>query len=133
MTRGFPSVQFLFRICFAAMLGYQAAAMLILPALVYHGQSYQAVVDELPYATIALNALLLIISIWLLFGIRTRVVAVLGVALFTTLVLTGRSNVLLDLDGKIVVVAIFSLALPLVAFGGGRWRLYPKDGWHDVI
>lgn len=77
-------------------------------------------------------ALLATIGLWLLFGIRTRVVASLGAALAAGLALALPEATVAGADPLRGVLAALVLACPLVVFGGGRWSAYRK-GWRGVI
>jgi len=81
--------------------------------------------------SLALRVLLAVIAIWLFFGVRTRVVALIG----TTLFLAAH---ILPLGGGIEpglalgLGCVIALTLPLLAFGGGRFALLSR-GWADLV
>ncbi|MFZ5961764.1 hypothetical protein ACOXXX_02335 [Thalassococcus sp. BH17M4-6] len=80
----------------------------------------------------ALCSLLTVVSLWLAFGVRTRVMALLGIALYIGLdgLVPGFEN--LSTYALIELVVAVSLALPLIAYGGGRYCTY-RGGWQNVI
>lgn len=81
--------------------------------------------------SLALRALLATIAIWLLFGIRTRVVALLGAVLFfSAQLLTQGFHPSADARSVLIIVAIISL--PLILRGGGRFAMLSR-GWRDVF
>ena len=89
-----------------------------------------AVVDS-DAASLALRALLAMIAIWLAFGIRTRVVALLGATLF----LSAHFFTLgfdMGSDRALVLSIIAAMAAPLVLLGGGRFAMFSK-GWREVL
>lgn len=131
-NRGFPCVQFLFRLALAATFAIQAATVLIVPSFTAEAASIFSSINTANIADVLSNALLLIVSIWLFFGVRTRVVALLGGALFVALLMTERLAIVETDAGRVLTVAVLSLALPLVVFGGGRFAVYAR-GWRNVL
>lgn len=80
------------------------------------------------YAGWALSVLMVMTSIWLAFGYRTRVMALLGASLYGGMVvlLPGLPEVTSQTLVSVAVVA--ALALPLIFAGGGRFSLL-RAGW----
>ncbi|SLN39446.1 hypothetical protein ROJ8625_01848 [Roseivivax jejudonensis] len=124
-----PIVQCVIRIALAACLAY---------AVIETMSAGAGVADRiLPFAGVSIAAALLaglmsVVAIWLAFGVRTRVVALLGLALYTghLVALPGFTTVGTDEIVQLAVVA--ALALPLIVFGGGRYSMV-RAGWHNVI
>ncbi|MCL4189271.1 MAG: hypothetical protein KJZ85_16850 [Rhodobacteraceae bacterium] len=81
---------------------------------------------------LAACALLATVGLWLLFGIRTRVVASLGAALAVGLAVAAPESMLAGADPLRGALGALVLASPLVVFGGGRWSAYRK-GWRGVL
>tara|TARA_Y100000815_G_C13329660_1_gene495465 strand:- start:1491 stop:1910 length:420 start_codon:yes stop_codon:yes gene_type:complete len=83
-------------------------------------------------ATIALRALLATVTIWLFFGVRTRVMALIGLVLYVTSVALQHtaSNGQMELNLWLLTVPL--LSLPLILFGGGRFSLY-RAGWKGIF
>jgi uncharacterized membrane protein YphA (DoxX/SURF4 family) len=75
-----------------------------------------------------LAGLLLLTALWLAFGLRTRVVALVGVALFAgkAILVPGLENVSNAAIGNMLLVCL--LAAPLLLSGGGRFSLL-RGGW----
>lgn len=81
---------------------------------------------------LAACALLATVGLWLLFGIRTRVVASLGAALAVALAVAVPEAMLVGTDPLRGALAAMVLALPLVVFGGGRFSSY-RGGWRRLL
>lgn len=79
-------------------------------------------------AIIVLCALILSTAVWLLVGIRSRVVAMLGVALLCGLTLWFDAMEIQTVYGAWLAVAATATAVPLVLRGGGQFALY-RRGW----
>ncbi len=73
------------------------------------------------------DSLLIVIGIWLAFGIRSRVVAALGVLLFIMPYLLESHLVVLPRETATMIAAIL-LAIPVLLCGGGRHALL-RRGW----
>jgi len=83
-------------------------------------------------AVFVLSALLLFIVTWLLFGLRSRVVATIGLAIFAGQLFWFHS-LGLDTSYGIAHLALSAvLALPLIVLGGGRFAIY-RRGWQVPI
>ena len=77
-------------------------------------------------------ALLAIVAVWLVLGVRTRVVALLGLVLFAgaRIVLPGISELN---EAALVQVGLFACAcVPLLRFGGGRFAMI-RGGWRGLV
>ncbi len=83
-------------------------------------------------AAAALSSLLAIVCVWLAFGVRTRVMALLGLALYLGLALLVPGLQALNPVRLMELTFVVLLALPLIAFGGGRFCVY-RGGWQNVI
>ncbi|GGL65540.1 hypothetical protein GCM10011392_20300 [Wenxinia marina] len=80
-------------------------------------------------AEIAIGAMLAVAGIWLLFGVRTRVMAVIATVLISGhAVLVGAATPVPDAMPLLAAV----LSLPLALFGGGPFALYSK-GWREIF
>lgn len=79
-------------------------------------------------AVIVGSSLLMYAFIWLLFGLRTRVVTALGLALFAGQYAWFQSLGLQTGFGLGHLILSGVLALPLLFFGGGRFAIY-RRGW----
>lgn len=123
------NLQPVFRVAVSAIIGTQAGLALL-----------QATTDPFsrhdittaPLAQIGLNGLLLMVAIWLLLGIRTRVVAALGCVLLAAVTMTGGFILGSEQVGPILLIVAISLSIPLLVFGGGRWALY-SGGWRHLL
>ncbi|MCC6306824.1 MAG: hypothetical protein IT545_16760 [Rhodobacteraceae bacterium] len=81
---------------------------------------------------LAASALLATVGLWLLFGIRTRVVAGLGAVLAGGLALAAPEILHAGIAPLRGALAALVLALPLVVFGGGRWSSH-NLGWRGLV
>lgn len=81
-----------------------------------------------PNANTAICALLLAISIWIAFGIYTRVMTVLGGALFAGFFFILGGRTLFTVEGDLLGVLLIFASLPLLVFGGGSYSML-KKGW----
>jgi uncharacterized membrane protein YphA (DoxX/SURF4 family) len=108
----------------------EAAATLLSPNLA--ANAHAGFSQDPSFISIVLHGLLLTISIWLVFGVRTRVVALLGAMLYLAYALYSKSVALVPDDVSVQVLLVAILAAPLVAFGGGQYSLY-KKGWQNIL
>lgn len=83
-------------------------------------------------AASALCVLLTTVSVWLVFGVRTRVVALLGLALFIGLEVVHPGLNATSPDALMNSAYVALLGLPLVLFGGGRFSMI-QAGWREVL
>lgn len=100
----------------------------VIPPTISHvlGKSYLP--DELEAQTIAVHALLVVTVIWLAFGLRTRVVAVLGGTLFVAHGLLGQDDLSHGAPVMWLIIAVGLIGSALAVVGGGRWCMY-RGGW----
>ena len=80
------------------------------------------------FAVITLSGLLMFVFIWLLFGLRTRVVSALGIVLFAGQFFWFRSLGLHTSYGVGHLAVSGILSLPLLFLGGGPFAIY-RRGW----
>ncbi|QDC09577.1 hypothetical protein FHY55_10125 [Oceanicola sp. D3] len=126
-----PMVQCAFRLAFAFLLANQSLSTLVVPSLAAEASTgtseFRAPIETAQF--IAVNALLIVIAIWVAFGIRTRLVAAIGLTIYTGYTL---SNGGFEADNLgIGIFVAFGLALPLIVAGGGAYALYRK-GWSGL-
>ncbi|MDQ1848241.1 hypothetical protein Q9299_08065 [Gemmobacter fulvus] len=81
---------------------------------------------------VALNAVLVTIAIWLVFGVRTRVVTLIGLTLYLAAMFLHLRASLVAEVAMAEVLAVVLMALPLILLGGGRFALY-RAGWKEVL
>lgn len=79
-------------------------------------------------AVITLSALLMVIAVWLIFGLRSRVVALLGLVIFAGQLFWFNALDLQTTYGVWHLVLSIGLAGPLLVLGGGYFAIY-KRGW----
>ena len=125
MTNSFDGLQCALRIMLSCVLGYTASEQILL------GTGPDAAVYLPPVQSVfnaAIAGMLTLTALWLAFGFRTRMAAMIGAALFAgkVLLLPGFGNATDDAIGNLILVAI--LALPLMLSGGGRYSLL-RGGW----
>ncbi len=80
---------------------------------------------------VVLCALILFSAVWLLFGLRSRVVALIGLVMMVGLTLWFDTVGIQTTYGGLHIAASVVLALPLFFLGGGRFALY-RRGWADL-
>ncbi|SIN91167.1 hypothetical protein [Vannielia litorea] len=126
-----PLAQCAFRLAFAYILANQALSTLVVPSLAAEASTgvsaFRAPVETFQF--IAVNALLIVIAIWVAFGIRTRLVTAIGLVIYAGYTISSGG---LEADNLgIGIFVAFGLALPLLAAGGGAFALYRK-GWSGL-
>lgn len=122
-----------FRVGLGLVLLSHATASLISPSFIANASPTALDAAHIPtFASLALNGLMLVISIWLFFGVRTRVVALLGASLYVGFALYQTSAEVVPTDVSVPVLLVAILAAPLIAFGGGDFAMY-KKGWQGVL
>ena len=117
------------RVCLAGTLAIEAAIGLIpqmanctLPSVV------GALAPTYGLHSTALSALYFVLSVWMILGIRTSLVAAAAAVLLIAPAVIASPAGNPDLAVKITLVAVF--ALPLVLFGSGRYAVLEKrEGW----
>jgi hypothetical protein len=117
------------RICLAATLVIEAAIGL-LPQL--ENCTLPSVVGTLAPSfelhSTALSALYFVMSVWLMLGIRTSLLAAAAAVLLIAPAIIAAPDGNPALAVKITLVAVFSL--PLILWGGGRYTvLEPREQW----
>ncbi|MCO6382039.1 MAG: hypothetical protein JXQ91_03330 [Vannielia sp.] len=126
-----PMVQCTFRLAFAFLLANQALSTLVVPSIAAEASTgttqFRAPIETAQF--IAVNALLIVIAIWVAFGIRTRLVSAIGLTLYTGYTLASGSYEADNLGIGIFVA--LGLALPLIVAGGGAYAMYRK-GWSGL-
>lgn len=85
-------------------------------------------VGSLSVSTLALLMLLVVTSIWLFFGIFTRVMAVFGALLSAALVSLSGLQLYGVIGLSVLGPVLVMLLAPLVVFGGGRFAMH-RGGW----
>ncbi|CUH77667.1 hypothetical protein [Tropicibacter naphthalenivorans] len=117
------------RILLACALAYTASEHYLSPNALPIG-SVQPPLEAL--SVLILRAMLWITAIWLLFGLRTRVVAALGLALFYgfAILVPGVHMFSAQTAHSLFVVTV--IALPLLLRGGGRYSLLQR-GWSGAL
>jgi hypothetical protein len=78
-----------------------------------------------------LSGLLCTAAIWLLFGVRSRVMAAMGCIGFMAISL-GSELVVGMPFAPVEVLFAFMLSIPIIAGGGGKFALY-RRGWRDIV
>lgn len=87
---------------------------------------------QVELSTAMICALLAAISIWLVFGVRTRVVALLGLALYVGLEVVRPGLHAASYETIMNSTFVVLLGLPLVLFGGGKFSMI-RAGWRGAI
>jgi len=82
-------------------------------------------------AVTLLCSIILFAAVWLLFGVRTRVVALLGTLLSAGLVYWFAGFGIGSRFQLYLLLAACIATLPLLALGGGRFALY-RRGWSQL-
>lgn len=83
-------------------------------------------------STALICALLATVSIWLFFGVRTRVVALAGIMLYLGLSIVQPGLGSSDMETMRSSTLVVLLALPLVVFGGGKISLL-RESWRGMV
>lgn len=126
-----PLVQCALRLSFAFLLANQALSTLVVPSIAAEASTgtnaFRAPIETAQF--IAMNALLVVVAIWVAFGIRTRLVTAIGLTLYTGYTL-ANGGIEADNLGIGIFVAV-GLALPLLVAGGGAYSMYRK-GWSGL-
>ena len=129
MKTFFELIHLLNRVLLAAFFG--AHAILGVDRMANANLTGFGLLRDSELLSLALRALLATIAVWLLFGIRTRVVALLGaVLLFAAYLLT--QGIHQSADARIVLILVAVMSLPLILRGGGRFAMLTR-GWRDVF
>ncbi len=120
-----------FRMCLSVTLMIEAFVGLLPHFQGANIVTVSAGMGDLIYHNLAFGVLYFVISIWLLFGIKTNVVAALG-----GILLVLPAMILPEIGGaplatKLALATVF--ALPLAIFGGGRYALNDRSSWREAF
>ncbi|WP_425074727.1 hypothetical protein [Sagittula sp. S175] len=126
MTNTLDGLQCGFRILLSCFLAYTAVEFLMMTA----GETPRLVVTHPghQWAGKMLAALMILTALWMAFGVHTRVMALLGTALFAGMALLLPGLERLTMHSVLSVGLFATLALPLICAGGGRFSLL-RGGW----
>ena len=120
-----------FRFCLSCTLMIEAILGMLPHLNVYKLSTVTAAMDDAFHHDAAFGVLYFIISIWLLFGIKTNIVAALGGIL---LVLPAMVMVDAGSDALAIKLALATVfALPLAQFGGGRYAINDRCNWREAF
>lgn len=120
-----------FRICLSCTLMIEAILGMLPHLNVYNLSTVTAGMDDPFHKDAAFGVLYFIISIWLLFGIKTNIVAALGGIL---LVLPAMVMAVPGSDALAIKLALATVfALPLALFGGGRYAINDRCDWREAF
>ncbi|MBO6791414.1 MAG: hypothetical protein HRT60_01355 [Dinoroseobacter sp.] len=120
-----------FRICLSCTLMIEAILGMLPHLNVYNLSTVTAGMDDPFHKDAAFGVLYFIISIWLLFGIKTNIVAALGGIL---LVLPAMVMAVPGSDALAIKLALATVfALPLALFGGGRYAVNDRCDWREAF
>lgn len=127
MTQPYDGFQCAVRLTLSGCLAYAATEHLIVAT----GPAAQVTIQDPVQALTGtiLAAMILVNAVFLAFGARTRVMAMLGLALYTGLVTLVPGLNSLSANSLLAVAMVAVLALPLFYNGGGRFSL-SRGGWH---
>lgn len=117
------------RVCLAATLIIEAAIGLFPPLERSHIPTVLGGMDQqLHLHSAALSALYFVLSVWLMLGIRTSLVAGMSAILLIVPAILTSPGGAPDLAVKITLITVF--AVPLVFYGGGRYAvLETQEPW----
>ncbi|WP_435259072.1 hypothetical protein ACSBLW_04685 [Thioclava sp. FR2] len=129
-TQAIGIAQLTLRLAFGAVVGYAAFLQSVYsPAFASSGSGG---IGE-STSPIVLHALMAVAAIWLIFGVRTRVVALFGLSCYATLFwLETQNGFSTRLEFLVPLQIVALLALPLILFGGGHFSLY-RAGWRNPL
>lgn len=120
-----------FRICLSCTLMIEAILGMLPHLNDYNLSTVTAGMDDPFHKDAAFGVLYFIISIWLLFGIKTNIVAALGGIL---LVLPAMVMAVPGSDALAIKLALATVfALPLALFGGGRYAVNDRCDWREAF
>lgn len=120
-----------FRICLSCTLMIEAILGMLPHLNDYNLSTVTAGMDDPFHKDAAFGVLYFIISIWLLFGIKTNIVAALG---GTLLVLPAMVMAVPGSDALAIKLALATVfALPLALFGGGRYAVNDRCDWREAF
>jgi len=87
--------------------------------------------NDLFFQNAAFGVLYFIISIWLLFGIKTNIVSAVGGILLVLPAMVVPELGGTELATKLALAAVF--AVPLAFFGGGRYAIMDRGNWREAF
>ena len=125
-----------FRLCLSCTLMVEAILGMMPHLNTYQIYTVTAGMHDAFYSDVfhkdaAFGVLYFIISIWLLFGIKTNIVAALGGIL---LVLPAMVIPEVGSNALAIKLALATvLALPLALFGGGRYAVNDRGKWREAF
>ena len=120
-----------FRICLSATLMFEAIIGLLPHLAPTNLPMVVAGLDDLFYHNVAFGVLYFVISVWLLFGIKTNIVAALGGILLVLPAMVVPEIGGATLAVKLALSTVF--ALPLAIFGGGRFSISDRVSWREAF
>ncbi|HBS50678.1 MAG TPA: hypothetical protein DEA05_11645 [Rhodobacteraceae bacterium] len=135
MTRTENTIAFLSRIGLAGVLLHQGVASVapgLFPALPKGMILHSGLGPLQEYAVWPIAALLGFVSLWLILGICSRVVAAWGTAIMPGLCLACVIQDPTDTGCRLLTLAALGLALPVMWMGGGYLALC-RRGWSVPI
>lgn len=128
-TFPFGAVQLMLRVGLGSVVGYAA----LLKFSIASAQASTGWPASAGTSPVLLHALMAMAAIWLIFGVRTRIVALLGLLFYAALWRLESQNGADGLLGYLVPLqVVVVLALPLILLGGGRFSLY-RAGWRNLL
>lgn len=92
--------------------------------------SFMFLLDDI--RNLVVGALLVLIAVWIAFGLRTRVMALLAAAIAITFHFATAYNPLTVTSETLPMLLTLIAALPLIAIGGGRFSLW-RGGWREIL
>ena len=120
--------QLALRLCLGAVVGYTA----LLHSSISTASASEGLIDTVGSSSpTLLLAILAMTAIWIVFGVRTRIVSLLALVCYAAVIRIESLNsfsTVADLLVPFQIVAL--LALPLILFGGGRFSIY-RAGWRN--
>lgn len=120
-----------FRICLSCTLMIEAFVGLLPHLDVSFMPTVASGFDAFFYHNVAFGVLYFVISVWLLFGIKTNVVAALGGILLILPAMVMPEIAGAPLAIKLALATVF--ALPLAIFGGGRYAINDRCNWREAF
>ncbi|MGR3367218.1 MAG: hypothetical protein ACU0CC_04505 [Sagittula sp.] len=118
------------RISLAGALAYTASEHILLSS-----QSHGVLSLNDTHTALAgtiMSGLLWVISVWLMFGVRTRIVAALGLTIYGAMALLLPGLDRLTAHSLLSVAIVAGLTLPVILAGGGHYSLV-RGGWRVAL
>lgn len=120
------------RLVLASAFFNQSAVTLMSTLHVFGMDDVYAMPVSVHYAHLAANLLLLWVAVWTLFGICSRQMASIGLALIAGLALSGQLIPFANLQHWQQIGLLAIIAMPIILRGGGSLALY-RAGWRRVM